>query len=233
MPAKPALMLLPGLLCDETVFVHQIEGLSDVCDMAVPDFRGLASLQAMAQHVLDAAPPTFALAGFSMGGRVCFQIMRLAPERVERLCLIDTSAGPEPQGGAAARQPLVDLAYKQGMQALAEAWLPGMLAKARRTDREFQRPLVEMICRSTPESHEKQIKALVNRPDACPLLAAVTCPTLAICGEEDALTSPTVHAETTAAIAGAQLTVVAGAGHFLPYEQPDALNAALRAWLAK
>jgi len=233
MSERHFLCLLPGLLCDDAAFTEQLSGLSDVADMIVPDLRGFDSLVAMAEHVLAMAPDRFALAGFSMGGRAALQIMRLAPERVSHLCLIDTSAGPEPEGGAKARQPLVDLAWREGMEALANAWLPGLLAKKRRDDEVFQAPLVEMICRSTPDIHEKQVKALVERPDARPLLPAIACPTLVLCGEEDALTTPSVHAEMAAAIAGAQLNVIAGAGHFAPVEEPDAVNAAMRAWLGR
>lgn len=233
MTGKPTLLLLPGLLCDETAFVHQASALGDVCNIVIPDFRGLDSLEAMAKRAIEMAPERFSLAGFSMGGRTAFQVMRLASERVERLCLIDTSSGPEPEGGAAARQPLVDLAYNEGMEALARAWLPGMLAKAQRSDDAFQKPLIEMIYRSSPESHEKQVKALVSRPDARPLLPGIRCPTLAICGEEDALTTPSMHADMAAAIPGAQLHIVPGAGHFLCYERPEPFNAALRNWLAR
>lgn len=233
MSSKPTLMMLPGLLCDESVFASQAASLADICTVQSTHFRGFDSLEAMARHVLDIAPPSFALAGFSMGGRVALQIMRLAPGRVERLCLFDTSAGPEPAGGGAARQPLVDLAYREGMEALANAWLPPMLGKSRRNDAAFKQPIIQMICRSTPEDHEKQIKALVDRPDATPVLAAIACPALVLCGEEDAFTTPTVHAQMAAAIAGAQLVVLPDAGHFVSVEQPEKFTAALRAWLAR
>jgi pimeloyl-ACP methyl ester carboxylesterase len=233
MADRPTLMLLPGLLCDDSVFTHQAAGLKDICDVSSPHFRGFDSIEGMARHVLDLAPPKFALAGFSMGGRVSMQIMALAPERVTRLCLFDTGAAPEPAGGAAARQPLVDLAYREGMEALANAWLPPMLGKARKDDAAFKKPLVEMVCRATPEQHEKQIKALVERPDFRDVLPKIACPTLVICGEEDASAPVAIHAEMAHAIPGAQLTVVPGSGHFLPVEQPEAFTAALRRWMQR
>lgn len=231
MSAKPTLCLLPGLLCDESVFSHQIEALSDLCDIIVPQFRGLDSLEAMARHVLEIAPSKFAMAGFSMGGRTSFQVMRMAPERIERLCLFDTSAEPEPPAAIPGRQKLVDLAYNEGMEALGNAWLPGMLGKSKRDDADFKIPIIQMICRSTPEQHEKQIKALIERPDARPILDTITCPTAIICGDEDAATTPSVHAEMAAAIPGSQLTIIGDAGHFALCEQPGAFNAALRQWL--
>ncbi len=160
------------------------------------------------------APERFALAGFSMGGRVCIADHAPGARAGGAAVPVRYRRCAEPEGGAAARQPLVDLAYKEGMEALANAWLPPMLGKSRRNDKAFQKPIVEMICRSTPEDHEKQIKALVSRPDATPLLATIKCPTLVLCGEDDAFTTPSVHAQMTAAIPGAQLTIIPDAGHF-------------------
>lgn len=232
MPDKPILFILPGLLCDGSIFARQKESLGELCDVRTPDFRGFDSIIAMARYVLDQAPPRFALAGFSMGGRVSMQIMRLAPERVERLCLFDTGASAEPEGGALKRQALVDLAYERGMEALAAAWLPPMLAPARRGDAAFQKPLIDMIKRFTPEDHEKQIKALVERPDATAILPTIACPTLIVCGAEDEWSTPEQHREMAAAIPGARLEIVAGAGHFVSVEQPEAFSLLLREFMA-
>lgn len=233
MADRPVLMLLPGLLCDDSVFAHQVENLADICDVRVPDFRGYDSIEAMAQRVLDIAPEKFSVAGFSMGGRVAMQIMKLAPGRVERLCLFDTGAAPEPPDGAEKRQPLVDLAYKEGMEALALQWLPPMLGPKVRDDEAFKQPLIEMVCRSTPDVHEKQIKALVTRPDMRDLLPTIDCPVLIACGRDDAWTTPAVHEEMAKAIPDAELVVIDNAGHFLPVEQPKAFTDALRRWMTR
>ena len=79
---KKTLVLLPGLLNTRRLFQHQIEGLSDIADCVVPELWHHNSLGAMAESVLEAAPPTFALAGFSMGGYVAFEVLRRARDRV-------------------------------------------------------------------------------------------------------------------------------------------------------
>jgi pimeloyl-ACP methyl ester carboxylesterase len=227
----PVLYLLPGLLCDESIFQHQHDNLADVCEVRRPRFRGLDSLDAMARRVLDEAPPRFSLAGFSMGGRVALQIMRHAPDRVERLCLCDTGVKPNVPGGAAQRQVLVELAFRQGMEALAAAWLPGMLAPAHRQDTRLTAPLFRMIGRFTPQDHAGQIKALVERPDARPILPGIRCPTLVVCGEQDAWAPPGQHREIAAAIPGAELLVIPDSGHFVSIEQPEAFTRALRRFM--
>ena len=231
-PARPILYLLPGLLCDDTIFQAQRDGLADLCEVRSPHFRGLDSIDAMAQRVLDEAPGRFALAGFSMAGRVALQIMRLAPQRVERLCLFDTGVKPAAPGEAQKRQALVDLAYREGMDALAAVWLPGMLGPASRTNATITRPLIEMIRRSTPDDHAKQIKALVERPDARPVLREIRCPTLVVCGALDEWAPPAQHREIADTIAGAKLEVIAEAGHFVSVEQPEAFTRALRDFVA-
>ncbi len=233
MSAKPVLYMLPGLLCDETVFKPQMEGLADAIDVRVPRFLGFDSLTDMARHVLEIAPPRFSIAGFSMGGRVAFEIMRLAPERIERFCAFDTGAGPKAEGEDAKRQAVIDLAWREGMGALAAAWLPPMLHPRRRADAAFMAPLTAMVLRATPELHERQIRALVNRHDARPVLPTIACPALIACGREDDWSPVAQHEQMAAAIPGAQLVVFDDCGHFLPVEQPEPFNRALRAWMAR
>ena len=233
MSAKPVLYMLPGLLCDETVFKPQTEGLSDAIDVRVPRFLGFDSLTDMARHVLEIGPARFSIAGFSMGGRVAFEIMRLAPERIERFCAFDTGAGPKAEGEDAKRQAVIDLAWREGMGALAAAWLPPMLHPRRRADAAFMEPLTAMVLRATPELHERQIRALVNRRDARPVLPTIACPALIACGREDEWSPVAQHEQMAAAIPGAQLEVFDDCGHFLPVEQPEAFNRALRAWMAR
>ncbi|HEY8579480.1 MAG TPA: alpha/beta fold hydrolase [Beijerinckiaceae bacterium] len=232
MTDRPALFLLPGLLCDETVFAPQKAGLSDICDVRVPDYRHAPSIEAMAQHVLDAAPPRFSVAGFSMGGRVAFQVYAMAPERIERFCAFDTGTPPLAPGEMEKRQAVIDLANEKGMEALADAWLPPMLHPDRRADAAFVAPLRAMVLRFTPEIHERQIRALINRPDARPVLPTIACPTLIACGRDDAWSTPPAHEAMAAAIPGAKLAIIEKSGHFLPVEQPEAFNAALRDWMS-
>jgi len=220
--------LLPGLLCDDFVWRHQKAALSAFGDLRIPDFRPFPSITAMAQHVLDDAPRTFALAGHSMGGRVAMEIFRLAPERVERLALLDTAAHPPAPGEEDKRQELIDLAKREGMDALAARWLPPMLHPHHMG---LYDELAAMVRRGTPESFENQQRALWNRPDARPVLLRVACPTLVLCGREDAWSPVRQHEEIAAAIRGSKLVVVEECGHMSTVEQPAAVTAAMTDWL--
>src|SRR5256885_6106367 len=106
--ARPTLVLLPGLLNTRRLFERQISDLADLVDVVVPELWLHDSIDAMAQATLDAAPPAFALGGFSMGGYVCFEILRRAPERVERLALMDTQAVPDTPESSARRRGFIE-----------------------------------------------------------------------------------------------------------------------------
>ncbi|HEX5278517.1 MAG TPA: alpha/beta fold hydrolase [Micropepsaceae bacterium] len=226
------LVLLPGLLCDATVWAPQKAALHGELRVAAwLHFYGHDSLAGMAREVLKAAPPSFALAGHSMGGRVALEIMRTAPERVERLALLDTTATPAMPDEPDKRRELIELARTQGMQALAARWLPMIVHPSRLNQQEFMSALTGMICRATPEIYVRQVQALLNRPDYRPVLPQIACPTLVACGRDDLWSPVAVHEEIAATIPGAKLAVIENCGHMATVESPGEVSALLRDWL--
>jgi pimeloyl-ACP methyl ester carboxylesterase len=232
MTAKPTLILLPGLLCDATVWEPQVTALAPLAEIRVANFRGFDSITAMAQAVLAAAPARFALAGHSMGARAALEVVRLAPERVERLALLDTGTHPLRAGEAENRQELVDLANRDGMAALVARWLPPMVHPDRLADEPLMAKLRAMVERMSPAIHASQIKALLERPDAEAVLPTIRCPVLVGVGRQDAWSPPSQHEAIVAAVPHAKLVVFENSGHMAPIEAPEAVTAALREWLA-
>lgn len=232
------LLLLPGLLCDETVWLDQIAGLGAAVDCTVASYGTLSSIEAMARHVLDSAPAgAFAVAGHSMGGRVALEMARIAPERVERLALMDTgyqgrSAGLPGESEQRGRERLLEIARTQGMRAMGEAWAPGMVHPSQIGTPLFG-AILDMIGRKTPEIYAAQIQALLGRPDATALLGRINCPTLLMCGRDDTWSPLSRHEEMQAAMPGSKLVVIEHSGHMVTMEQPGAVNDALAAWLVE
>ena len=233
--STPTLMLLPGLLCDAEVWRDQVADLAEL-RCCVPDWGHADSLVAMARQVLAEAPTErFALAGHSMGGRVALEVLRLAPQRVERLALLDTGVDPLPAGEAgekerAGRMALLQLAREQGMRAMGRQWARGMVHPERLDSSMFEQ-LLDIIERKTPEIFAAQIQALLGRPDARPVLAGSRCPTLLLCGRQDAWSPVERHAQMQLLLPSATLAVIEDAGHMVTMEQPQAVSAALRDWL--
>jgi pimeloyl-ACP methyl ester carboxylesterase len=227
------LCLLPGLLCDATVWVDQLSAFRDSATVVIPDFHGLDSITGMAERVLAQTSGPISVAGHSMGGRVALEVLRLAPERVERLALLDTGFHPAGAAEPAQRQVLVDLANEEGMSALVRQWLPPMVHPDRLSDEALMQPLRDMIHRASPEIYEKQIHALLHRPDATGQLPAIACPTAVLCGRQDAWSPLDRHIEMARIIPGAELTIVEECGHMSTVERPEIVTEALRSWLAQ
>ena len=85
------LVLLPGMMCDARMFAPQVAALSGTREVILGDLSVADTMTGLARAVLDRAPDRFALAGLSMGGIVAMEMLRLAPERIARLALLDTN----------------------------------------------------------------------------------------------------------------------------------------------
>lgn len=222
------LVLLPGLGCDAGLWTHQFAAIPDAI---VGDTLRDDSLPAMAARVLAAAPPRFALAGLSMGGYLAFEIVRQAPERVERLALLDTSARPDLPEHIATRHEAIAASEKYEYATLARSGLARLVAP--QASQAVRDDVVAMAVRVGPEVYRRQQRALMVRPDSGPMLADLDLPTLVLVGAEDVLTPLAMAREMAHAIPGATLVVIEGSGHLSTLEQPDAVSTALGEWLAR
>ena len=229
---KPSLLLLSGLLCDDTVWSDIPARLQDVASVSVVSFRGLNSLKSMAEHALAHAPGHFAVAGHSMGGRVALEVIRAAPERIIGLALLNTSVQAVRDGEPQSRGLLLKLAYEQGMGALASEWLPPMLAPNAARRSEVLPRLKAMIEQWSTDDYAAQVHAMLHRPDAWSVLASVKVPTLLLSGSDDTWSPVSQHGLIQRHIPHATLFEVHDAGHMSPIERPDAVALALREWLA-
>ncbi len=230
------LILIPGLMCDAVVWTPLLPTLSGHATCQIADHGNADSLTRMAQQVMDTAPPRFAVAGHSMGGRVAMEVVRLAPERVTRLALLDTgyqgrASGAAGEEEAAKRYALLDIAHKRGVRAMATEWVQGMVEPARLGDKALIESIVAMFERKSADVFAQQITALLGRPDATPVLRAVRVPTLVLCGRADSWSPVAQHEQIAGLVPGSQLRVVDDAGHMCTMERPEAVAQALLDWL--
>lgn len=224
-------------MCGHEAWAAQIKALSDIADARSVEWSAEhTSLVKMAEAVLETSPERFALAGHSMGGRVAFEVYRRAPERVTRIAVMNTGTAPLAPGTAGAdeergRRQLLDIAFKQGVRAMAMEWLKGMIPPDRMDDEPLVNAIVSMFERKTPEIFLIQQEALLARPDARPVLPQIHCPALVLTGADDQWSGPARHEEIAAGIPGSKLVVVPKCAHMSTMERPQEVADAMREWL--
>jgi pimeloyl-ACP methyl ester carboxylesterase len=229
-------VLVPGLLCDANVWQPQIRALSDIARFQVSEHGSQDSLPGMARTILKSAPARFALAGHSMGGRIAIEVMRIAPERVTALGLFDTgytplAPGAEGEKEAAGRHELLAIARREGMRVMGRKWLQGMVHPSRLGDTALIDGVLDMFESKSPEIFAAQIHALLSRPDGTSVLPTIMCPTLVLCGHEDAWSPPQRHIDIASRIAGSTFVDIPECGHMSTMERPEAVSQAMRTWL--
>ena len=231
MSAKTPLVLLPGLLCDEALWAHQAQTLSDIADVTVADLTLDDTIGAMAGRVLEQAPEKFTLAGLSMGGYATQEIMRQAPERVERLALLDTSAHADAPEQKKHRAGLIDQLSLGEFRGVTSRLLPLLIHPDRLGDEALVGTILSSAANIGSKGYVRQQRAIMTRPDGRKDLEKINCPALVLCGRQDTLTPLALHEEMAAAIPGARLVVIEDCGHLAPLERPDTVSAAMRDWL--
>ena len=236
MKDKLPLLLLPGSLCDEELFTPQLMYFSSMRPVFVGDYTGAQSIESMADKILARAPKKFALAGLSMGGIVCFEIMRQAPERVEQLALLDTNFRGELPEKLEMRLEQIQAVRSGGLAGLLSLiegfFFPLYVAPSNRNDAALKSTVLRMAISAGVGEFERQWHALMTRPDSTRTLPKIQCPTLVLCGDQDAMCSPDVHREMADQIDRASLQYIKNCGHLSTLESPLLVNRALGGWLA-
>ena len=231
--AKQGLVLVPGLLCDALLWKAQIEALQGQIKCWVADHTRSATMAEVAADVLlDAPYERFALAGLSMGGYVALEIMRQAPRRVDRLALLDTSARADTPEQLEKRRGLISLARRGRFIGVTQGLLPLFIDRSRLGDEKLVATVKEMARNIGRDAFIRQEEAIMSRADSLPLLPAIVCPTLVLCGRHDAVAPVDRHEEIAKGIPGATLEVLEECGHLSTLERPAEVSEALRTWLA-
>jgi pimeloyl-ACP methyl ester carboxylesterase len=228
---KETLYLLSGLLCDRSLWRHQIETLSQIYDIRVADFSKGDSMEAFADNVLQDAPGRFSIAGLSMGGYVAFELLKRVPERINRLALLDTSPYADQPEHKEFRQSAMALAKDHGLGEVMNAILPKLIHPSRYEDEELVKTIDAMAHRVGVDGFIRQQTALLNRRDSFDGLNAVACPTVVIVGRQDGMTPTKISREMVAEIPNSSLVEIENCGHLSTLEQPEAVTAILRYWM--
>jgi pimeloyl-ACP methyl ester carboxylesterase len=226
------LLLLPGTLTDSEVWRAQIDALGNQADIRVADFTTQSTIEAMADDAVAVMPEgPFALAGFSLGGYVAFEVLRRAGVRVRGLALVNTQARPESPEGRPGREKMMALADRDFAR-LTGTLIQFMLPPGRQGEAALVTSIQSMMDRVGAAAFVRQSRAVMDRADSRAVLASIDCPTLIIGGIEDRVAPPKLSEEMAAAIHGAQLHLLPATGHISPLERPDEVTSLMVTWLA-
>lgn len=223
--------MLPGTLCNEKLWEHQIKHLADIADIIVGDLTQDHTIEGMASSVLEQVPETFSLAGLSLGGIVAIEIMRQAPHRVNRLALLDTNPRLPTDEQIATWKKFIRMSKEGRFISITKDYLmPGLIRPANQVTSLVQ-TIIEMAEEVGPLAMERQMTALMNRPDAFQVLPSIDCPVNVMVGEEDSVCPVEMSMEITREIPGSQLTIIKKAGHLSSLDNPMEVSMRLREWI--
>ncbi|KWW21828.1 MULTISPECIES: alpha/beta hydrolase [Peribacillus] len=227
---KVPLILLPGTLCDERLW--ESLKLSDLADVKVCDVSKADTIEGMAKSVLKEAPDRFALAGLSLGGIISLEIMRIAPERVLKLALLDTNPYPPQPEQISGWERLIEMADNGlFLDITHNHLLPVLIHPDRRNDEALVSTIIEMAEKVGKAGYINQLKAVMTRSDQRPILSSIECPTMILTGKEDVVCPVHMSEFLQENIREARLEIVNHSGHLSTLEQPEKVSALLRAWL--
>ncbi len=202
----------------------------------LPGFGGRAlepgwTMAGEADRLAGDIPPGSAVVGLSMGGYLALALLAAHPDRIGSLVLADTRAAAEAPEGMAVRRGTAEALRRDGSAAFLDGFVPRALGPD---------PSPEVVARlrhiadhQPAEAMADATMAIATRSGATALLPGIAVPTLLVVGEHDAVTTPAEHTEMAAAIPGATLAVIGGAGHMTALEQPAEFADLLLAHITK
>ena len=225
------LVLLPGMMCDERLFVPQISELSKQREVHFVQISDYETISELAADVLNNAPPVFALAGLSMGGIVAMEVLSQASERVERLALLDTNPLAELSDVRMRRGPQID-AVKNGQlkEIIRDEMKPNYLFDGDKKTK-ILKLCMDMALDIGPDAFIRQSIALRDRFDQKNTLRSYKGPALVLCGKHDVLCPLERHELMHTLLENSKLEIIEDAGHLPTLEQPKITTMALASWL--
>ena len=239
-------VLVHGFPLDHTMWNAQIDPIGRHYRMIAPDLRGFGqsgvtdATVTMEQFADDLAAllnalglnEPIVLCGLSMGGYVAMQFQRKYHRRLRGLILCDTRAASDTPEMAAARHEMANRVLANGPAPLVEGMMPRLFAEATVKNRpEVVDRLRGVMLRTDPRGIAAAARGMAKRPDVTRLLGEITCPTLVVVGQLDAISTADEMHTIARAIPGAHFVEIAGSGHMSPMENPAEFNAAVLEFL--
>ncbi|OGT53358.1 MAG: hypothetical protein A3E84_00955 [Gammaproteobacteria bacterium RIFCSPHIGHO2_12_FULL_42_13] len=220
------LVLLPGLLSNHIIWDHQCRHLSDIVNIKVIELFSENTTEAMVDKILQLAPEKFALAGHSMGGWLALEIVKASPERVTKLCLLNTTAHQDTPEKAQNRINMINMAKNGEFHQIVTQIIERLV---------FNEPIKErvltMFLQVGAQAFINQQQAMLARKYSLAYLQLIKQMTFVIHANQDKNFSLSDHQHIVNNIDKAKLASVDDSGHMMPMEMPQAVTSLMRYWL--
>lgn len=243
----PVVVLLHGFPLSRAMWDAQVRTLAASHRVLAPDLRGhgespapdgVYTMEQMADDVaelldrLGVAEPVV-LGGLSMGGYVSLAFALKHPGRLKALILTDTRAAADTPEAARLREQTAQAVLRDGRTTtVVETMIPRLFARSTLRGRPtLVSAMQEVMERTSPSGVAGALRGMACRPDRRGQLGEIAAPTLVVVGEEDVISPPEEARAIAEALPNGRLAVIPGAGHMAPYEDPEAFNAAVLAFL--
>lgn len=226
--------MIPGTLCDYNLFKYQTEGLKDLVDCRVASNTSASSLKQVAKNILDNYSGSFSLMGLSYGGIVAFELLRQAPERINKLILMNTNYKQPSERTRINQQRFIGMAYLGEFKEItSKILIDAMLHPKNAKKQELRETILNMALNVGTYGFFNQVKAQLARPDSSKDLQNIKCPTLIITGKEDNICPLKLHKEMAETIPNSTLKIIEECGHLSALEQPNLVNSIIIDWWNK
>ena len=241
----PPVVLLHPFPANHTLWKPAAQALTTRYRVILPDLRGHgesgvgAGPATMEKHTADIARVLdheevrrAAFVGVSIGGYVLFEFWRKYRARVDALVLCNTKAQADTPEARAVRLQAATFVLERGTELFFGSMIPKLMGKSTRDTRpDLVEGALRMMRTMSPEDVAMVQRGMAERQDSVDTLKTINVPTMLVTGDEDILTGVGEAELMRQNISGSQIKVVAKAGHYSPWEQPEEVGKLLRKFL--
>ena len=231
---KPFIVLMPGMMCSQDVFSHQINVLEKFFNVIVIEFNEHRDIELGVKNLASNLPNKFHLLGHSMGGIVAMELVKQHSKRVLSLALLNTNPYEEKQELKDKRnKTLKELDALDLISLMKSDYISRYFPDDCRDKNKLIQQCVDMASILDKKVFYNQSVALRDRKDQTSILENDDCKTLIICGERDQLCPVSYHSDMNKMIKSSDLIVLEGVGHMPIIECPLILNNHLKNFYLK
>ena len=241
----PPVVLLHPFPSNHEFWLPVIPALESRYRLILPDLRGHGASgigqgpALMSKHAADIARVMDAAgagkAAFivcSIGGYIVFEILRHFRPRVSAIALCNTRPQPDTPEARGNRLKSADTVLERGIEPFLQTLIPKLLGSTTLTSRpDLVEGALRMMRMMSPQDISSVLRGMAERPDSVPDLQHINLPTLIVIGEEDGFATPADGELMRQNIPGSRLTIIPKAGHYAPWERPEAIAPLLRQFL--